>query len=116
MFKAFLEIGMTFTRIVTTAVFAAGLMLAAGAVQAQRKVFVNGRLMNPQQLLVLDRMQCTFIPSGSYWLDAATGAWGYAGNPRRQGFVGDLCRTGGQSHRSLSERGLLYTPGDLTFR
>jgi hypothetical protein len=107
---------MKFARIVTTALVGAGLILAAGAAHAQRRVLVNGQLMNPQQLVILDQLQCTFVPSGSYWLNTATGAWGYAGNPRRQGFVGDLCRPSTQRHRSLSERGLLYTPGDLNFR
>lgn len=107
---------MKLARIVTSVLLGVGLISAAGAAQAQRRVFVNGHLMNPQQLVILDRMQCTFIPNGSYWLDTATGAWGYAGSPRRQGFVGDLCRTRGQRHQSLSERGLLYTPGDLNFR
>lgn len=82
-----------------------------------RHVVVNGTRMSNAQLAVLDRMQCAHIPNGAYWLNTRTGAWGYAGNPWRQGYLGDPCRVGSNNrHRSLSERGMLYTPGDLNFR
>lgn len=80
-----------------------------------RYVVVNGQRLSDRQISQLDRMQCTLIPNGHYWLNMRTGAWGYAGNPVRQGWLGDYCRRT-QRHRSLSERGLLYTPGDLNFR
>lgn len=97
--------------------FALTLGLCAFAAQAQaRFVFVNGQRLSDAQVAVFDRVQCTRIPNGSYWLNGATGAWGYAGNPRVQGYLGDLCRRPQQRHKSLSERGLLYTPGDLNFR
>lgn len=87
-----------------------------GSVFAQmRYVVVNGQRLSDRQIAHLDRIQCTFIPNGHYWLNMRTGAWGYAGNPIRQGWLGDSCRRP-QRHRSLSERGLLYTPGDLNFR
>lgn len=87
-----------------------------GSAAAQmRYVVVNGQRLSDGQIAQLDRMQCTFIPNGRYWLNMRSGAWGYAGNPIRQGWLGDLCRTT-QRHRSLSERGMLYTPGDLNFR
>jgi hypothetical protein len=98
---------------------AAVLMASASAALAgwHRQVVVNGVRLSPAQLATLDGMHCTRIPNGAYWLNTRTGAWGYAGNPWRQGFLGDPCRLSGNGrHRSLSERGLLYTPGDLNFR
>ena len=97
---------------------AAGLLLtltlaASVAVAQARWVFVNGQLMSPVQLALLDRVQCTFIPDGSYWVDLNTGAWGYAGDGAIQGYLGDLCRTANARQRSLSERRRLFAPGEL---
>ncbi|MCB1926587.1 MAG: hypothetical protein KDH17_00995 [Rhodocyclaceae bacterium] len=95
------------------------LSLAASTAQAQfqRNVYVNGQHLNAAQLAVLQQMHCAWIPDGAYWINTRSGAWGYAGNGRVQGYVGDPCRRGGGGRRkSLSERGLLYTPGDLNFR
>lgn len=107
-------------RLVLTLLLAAGAFAGAGAADAQtRFVIVNGQRLNDAQVAFFDRVQCTRIPNGKYWLNTATGAWGYAGNPFTQGYLGALCNGGGgsqQRHRSLSERGLLYTPGDLNFR
>ncbi|MDB5928290.1 MAG: hypothetical protein JWN13_7226, partial [Betaproteobacteria bacterium] len=47
-----------------------------------------------------------------YWLNLQTGAWGYAGHARVQGVLGDAC-VRQQRRKSLSERGLLYGPGEL---
>lgn len=94
---------------------ALGATLCAAAYAQSRYVFVNGQRLTEAQIAHFDRVQCTRIPSGRYWLNTATGAWGYAGNARVQGYLGDLCR-GRSRHKSLSERGLLYTPGDLNFR
>jgi hypothetical protein len=60
-----------------------------------RFIVVNGQRMTDAQAAALDRMQCTRIPNGAYWLNTNTGVWGYAGNPRPQGRLGDLCRAGG---------------------
>ncbi len=94
------------------------LMTTITTVQAQtRQVVVNGQRLTTGQLAVLQQMHCAWIPDGAYWVDTRTGAWGYAGNGRVQGCLGDPCRrSGGQRRKSLSERGLLYTPGDLNFR
>ena len=92
-------------------VFLAFLLCAASATAAQRHVVVNGQRMTPQQLGRLDAAQCTAIPDGYYWLDPRTGAWGYAGNPVRQGWLGDGC---GARHGSLSERRRLFRPGELS--
>ena len=70
------------------------LALAAGATHAQsRWVILNGARLSDAQVAQLDRVQCTRIPDGAYWLDAASGAWGYAGNPQVQGRLGERCRT-----------------------
>jgi hypothetical protein len=90
--------------------------LLASAAQAQtRLVIVNGQRLNDEQVAYFDRVQCARIPNGRYWLNTTTGAWGYAGNPIIQGYLGGGCRSN-QRHKSLSERGLLYTPNDLNFR
>jgi hypothetical protein len=85
----------------------------AGLVHAQaRWVLVNGIPQNPMQLSVLDRYACTVIPNGSYWLDYNTGIWGYAGNPRPMGRIGERCNQySGSGRPSLSERGMLYSSG-----
>ena len=90
---------------------------ALGAAAQPRNIVVNGYLLDPVQVAQIQLAQCGYVPDGAYWLDMRTGAWGYAGSAWRQGFVGDRCRGGGtQAHRGLSQRGLLYTPGDLRFR
>jgi len=106
--------------IVRFLIFALALGTVFGsAIAAQsRHIVVNGAVLKPGQIAQFDAAQCARIPDGSYWWNPLTNAWGYAGNPRVQGFVGQGCRnTGNRGRRkSLSERGLLYTPGDLNFR
>lgn len=87
---------------------------AAHAAHAQRMVIVNGQRLDPIQITWLEQRNCRPVPNGSYWLDLRTGAWGYAGWPQVQGYVGAAC--GGPpspSRKSLSERGLLFRPGEL---
>jgi hypothetical protein len=89
----------------------------AGSAQAQtRFVVLNGQRLTDQQIEFFDRVQCARIPNGKYWLNTMTGAWGYEGLPIIQGYLGAACGGQQQRHRSLSERGLLYRPGDLNFR
>jgi hypothetical protein len=97
-----------FTGLAAALVFIPGV---PGLVDAQpRWVLVNGIPQNPIQLSTLDRYACTVIPNGSYWLDYNTGIWGYAGNPRPMGRIGDRCDQSSSSGRpSLSERGMLYS-------
>ena len=54
----------------------------------QRVVIVNGLVLSPDQLYVLDQMAGGFVPNGNYWLDPNTGIWGYAGNPTPMGQLG----------------------------
>lgn len=85
---------------------------ATGADAQTRWVFVNGNRLDDAQVAWFDRVQCTPIPNGSYWLNARTGAWGYAGNPAVQGFLGDPCRARA-ARPGLSQRGMLFRPGEI---
>ena len=67
------------------------------AMAQSRLVFVNGQYLSDAQVAALTRRSCAHIPDGAYWLNWQTGAWGYAGNPRVQGTVGDACRGAGGS-------------------
>ena len=100
--------------------FALLLMCASftGTAGAQtRFVVVNGQRLTDDEIAYFDRIQCARIPNGRYWLNTTTGAWGYQGIPAVQGYLGAACNGGNQQrHKSLSERGLLYTPNDLRFR
>jgi hypothetical protein len=90
----------------------ATLLTAAGfcsTAHAERYVVVNGQRMSIAQIAYLERLRCGPIPNGAYWLNTTTGVWGYAGNPRPMGHIQDNCP---QRRRSLSERGLLFAPGD----
>lgn len=84
-------------------------ILLITAPAAARNVIINNLQMNTAQLQYLDQLSCTYIPDGSYWLDVNTGMWGYAGGGM-QGYITDQCN---QRKPSLSERGLLYSPGEL---
>lgn len=94
----------------STLLILAGLLAAPLTVQAQyRYVVVNGLRLDTAAMARLDRAACLRVPDGRYWIDMRTGIWGYEGGAP-QGRVGDNCR---QRPRSLSERGLLYSPGEL---
>jgi hypothetical protein len=82
------------------------------AALAQRFVVLNGQLLNQSEISLLDAWACTSIPNGYYWMNFNTGIWGYAGDPRPRGHISDYCR-GPERRPSLSERGLLYSPGEL---
>ncbi len=87
----------------------------APTAHAGRSIVVNGQVLTGEQIAVLDRATCTHVPSGRYWL-LPSGARGYEGYPVVAGFVGDQCREVAATpprRKSLSERGLLYGPGEL---
>jgi len=94
-------------------------ILAAGSAFAQtRFVVVNGMRLRDQQISMLEYYNCARIPNGRYWLNLGNGAWGYAGNWQVQGYFGDQCNlawnsSARQQRQSLSERGLLYSPGEI---
>jgi len=85
-------------------------LLCTGTAHAQRVVVVNGIALTGAQILHVDRLNCAPVPSGHYWLNTRTGAWGYAGSPMHQGFIGDPCP---RSRQGLSQRQRLYLPGEL---
>ena len=90
---------------------AAALSASAIATAQTRAVNVNGVWLSDPQLAQLDRIGCVQIPNGAYWLNTRTGAWGYAGDARVSGVLGQAC---GSTHRpGLSERGRLYRPGEI---
>ena len=77
------------SRICAAAVIVGIVGLTSVAADApQRYVIVNGQMLTPQQLYVLDRINGGYIPNGSYWLDTRTGVWGYAGDPTPRGRLG----------------------------
>ena len=90
--------------------------VAASAYAQWRYVVVNGQQLHPQQVAQIERLYCSPIADGRYWYDFNTGIWGYEGDPRPQGrFVyrcGWSVNSNGQ-HRSLSERGLLYSTNEI---
>jgi hypothetical protein len=96
---------------------AALLTLAAAPSGAQwRYVVVNGQQLHPLQVAQLERLYCSPIADGRYWYNSNTGVWGYEGDPRPQGRFVYRCNwsTGaGGRHRSLSERGLLYSTHEI---
>ncbi|MGB5710286.1 MAG: hypothetical protein WBM44_05175 [Waterburya sp.] len=53
--------------------------------KAQAQVFINGELIQGQELQNLQMLLDNQIPSGRYWLDSDTGNWGYEGNSQVQG-------------------------------
>ena len=48
------------------------------------QVYINGQLIEGQQLLLLQLSLGEVIPPGNYWVDN-NGNWGYAGNATPQG-------------------------------
>jgi|SRR5512134_757480 hypothetical protein len=62
-------------------------LLAAGRSEASpnaRSIHVNGQRMGPAEIAALDNLNCgETVPSGRYWVNWVTRAWGYEGGPRR---------------------------------
>ncbi|WP_341889833.1 hypothetical protein [Variovorax sp. YR752] len=85
----------------------------AALAQSARFVVVNGSLVDNATLAQLDRVACTRVPDGHYWLNLQTGQWGYAGEPWVRGHIGDACPPAAPRQPSLSERGRLYRPGEI---
>ncbi len=55
--------------------------------KAQAQVFINGELIQGQELQNFQTLLGTEVPSGRYWIDSETGYWGYEGNSQIQGNV-----------------------------
>lgn len=81
--------GRTLAKVLAAALVMAAVSLTNVAVDAQqRAVMVNGQMMTPEELYILDRLSGGYVPNGSYWLDPYTGIWGYAGDPTPRGRLG----------------------------
>jgi hypothetical protein len=76
---------------------------------AARYVVVNGERLNTADIQYLDRISCSRVPDGRYWIDMRSGIWGYE-RGGMQGHIADRCNT---RRPGLSERRLLYSPGEL---
>lgn len=74
-------------RSATALALALALWAAQPAWASGRAVVVNGAPMGADDLAVLDALAGEPIPDGRYWLDVATGLWGYEGGPA-QGVLG----------------------------
>ena len=92
------------------AVTIAGLLMFASPAFANRSIVVNGIQLSQVEASALDAYACSYIPDGRYWL-LPNGVWGYEGVPVMMGVVGDQCYSAPRP--GLSERGLLYSPGEL---
>ena len=72
-----------------------------------RSVFINGELMNQQQLSQLDEAHCLTIPDGRYWLrqqGSGTWIWGYEATPWQvAGVLGEECGNY-STHNALGNR------------
>ncbi len=89
------------------------LVLSASCVYAEQIIFVNGKRLGFEQIQHLEQIHCGPIENGDYWLNVNNGLWGYAGNPVPQGYITDNCYQQDRHRPGLSERGLLYSPGEL---
>ena len=88
-------------------VFLVGLAAMDAGAQ-QRLVIVNGEIMTPEQLAVLDQLSGGYVPNGSYWLNPYNGVWGYAGDPRPRGQIGGGGASGngaGSTYSGTLDRG-----------
>ena len=68
----------------------------------------SNRPLDEAEIRYSDNLSCSIIPNGRYWLNMDTGIWGYEGNGA-QGHISDNCTY----CPGLSERGMLYSPGEL---
>jgi hypothetical protein len=75
---------------------------------AQVAYTINGQPAPPH---IARSMAQNGLPAGHYWL-TPDGYWGVMGHPRP---LGNIYASGGTSPRrpSLSERGMLYRPGEI---
>lgn len=73
-------------------------------------IFINGRELTMAEAGQLQMQLGTLIAPGNYVVNAQTGCWANLTN----GASG--CYQPQRRHRSLSEKGLLYSPGELLLR
>lgn len=71
---------------------------------ATRDVVINGKRLNPQELLQLERAYRVRIDNADYWYDPVLGAWGLKGGPTL-GFISPGLKLGGPLRADASGRG-----------
>jgi hypothetical protein len=90
------------SRFVAIVAVALGAIVICGTAESQALYIVNG---SPAHPAIAQYFAGRNLPSGYYWVNN-NGNWGFAGNAT---VVGNL-----HGRRpSLSERGMLFSPGDL---
>ncbi len=95
-----------FTSLLAALLLALAVALAAApSLAQQRYVVINGELLSPEQLYVLDQLNGGYVPNGAYWVNTTTGIWGYAGDPTPRGRVGANANGGGTSYSGALDRG-----------
>ncbi|MEM0945664.1 MAG: hypothetical protein AAGI70_17145 [Pseudomonadota bacterium] len=85
-------------------------VLCLATLPASAQTIVNGKRLTAAATEALAAYSCGPVWPGSYWLNMTTGQWGFAGNPIPMGHIRDRC---GSRRKSLSERGMLYRPGEI---
>ncbi|MGV2828111.1 hypothetical protein [Myxosarcina sp. GI1(2024)] len=70
-----------------TILFLTSSLIGLMPLKAQAQVFINGELIQGQELQNFQTLVGYEVPSGRYWIDSDTGYWGYEGNPQIQGNV-----------------------------
>ncbi len=89
-------VGKSITRTFAAALIMALVGLTSVTADAQmRMVIVNGQMLMPQELALLDQLSGGYVPNGAYWLNMQTGVWGYAGDPTPRGQIGGGAANGG---------------------
>jgi hypothetical protein len=98
------------SRFVATTLVGACLATAAAARPAAAQAYytINGQLA-PYDIAM--NMAANGLPPGHYWLNAQ-GFWGVVGYPQPLGRV-DMPASQAPRRRSLSERGMLFGPGEI---
>jgi len=89
------------------------LVICSTSIYAEQIIIVNGHRLSFEQIQRLEQIHCGPIENGDYWLDVNSGLWGYAGTPIPEGYITDNCYQQDRHRPGLSERGLLYSPGEL---
>ena len=98
-------VGKSITRTFAAALIMALVGLTSVTADAQmRMVIVNGQVLMPQELALLDQLSGGYVPNGAYWLNMQTGVWGYAGDPAPRGRIGGDAATDLKSLLALKSR------------
>ena len=78
-------------RILRLNIFLAILFLYSQIAVADRVIIVNGKQLSPEEIVYIDQMACATVEDGDYWLDPATGGWGFRGDPTMRGRLLGQC-------------------------